>query len=171
MRRGGRTMCPRFRLAIAKPAADSTASLSRWTHQVGVTDGILGDDTPTRTAIDLSSPVVCAARPEMGELSSWQSVLPPPGGGGSVAGSADYVAVTTSPGFPPRPPEIFQEGLRLPPKKLFVRGQVNRDLLDVILANCRIPEQNWGDLQALVAGLTTGERGGHRRVRRLGAAH
>ena len=25
-------------------------------------------------------------------------------------------------------------------------------LLDVILANCRIPEQNWGDLQALVAG-------------------
>src|SRR4029450_9123111 len=99
MRRGGRTMCPRFRLAIAKPAADSTASLSRWTHQVGVTDGILGDDTPTRTAIDLSSPVVCAARPEMGELSSWQSVLPPPGGGGSVAASADYVAGTTSPGF------------------------------------------------------------------------
>ena len=56
------------------------------------------------------------------------------------------------------PSEIFQEGLRLPPKKLFVRGEVNRDLLDVILANCRIPEQNWGDLQALVAGLVTGER-------------
>ena len=55
----------------------------------------------------------------------------------------------------PRAAEIFQEGLRIPPKKLFVRGAVNRDLLDVILANCRIPEQNWGDLQALVAGLAT----------------
>ncbi|HVG78923.1 MAG TPA: hydantoinase B/oxoprolinase family protein [Patescibacteria group bacterium] len=68
----------------------------------------------------------------------------------------------------PRASEIFQEGLRVPPKKLFVRGQVNRDLLDVILANCRIPEQNWGDLQALVAGLTTGERRMHELIRRFG---
>src|SRR5207247_10397681 len=67
-----------------------------------------------------------------------------------------------------RASEIFQEGLRLPPKKLFVRGAVNRDLLDVILANCRIPEQNWGDLQALVAGLTTGERRVHDLIRRFG---
>ena len=69
----------------------------------------------------------------------------------------------------PRASEIFQEGLRLPPKKLFVRGEVNRDLLDVILANCRIPEQNWGDLQALVAGLTTGERRVHALIRRFGS--
>ena len=68
----------------------------------------------------------------------------------------------------PRASEIFQEGLRVPPKKLFVRGAVNRDLLDVILANCRIPEQNWGDLQALVAGLTTGERRMHELIRRFG---
>jgi N-methylhydantoinase B len=68
----------------------------------------------------------------------------------------------------PRASEIFQEGLRLPPKKLFVRGAVNHDLLDVILANCRIPEQNWGDLQALVAGLTTGERRVHELIRRFG---
>src|SRR5258706_8331389 len=68
----------------------------------------------------------------------------------------------------PRASEIFQEGLRLPPKKLFKRGEVNRDLLDVILANCRIPEQNWGDLQALVAGLTTGERRMHELIQRFG---
>lgn len=69
----------------------------------------------------------------------------------------------------PRASEIFQEGIRIPPKKLFVRGQVNRDLLDVILANCRIPEQNWGDLRALVAGLTTGERRVHELIRRFGS--
>jgi len=69
----------------------------------------------------------------------------------------------------PRASEIFQEGLRVPPKKLFVRGAVNRDLLDVILANCRIPEQNWGDLQALVAGLVTGERRVHALIARFGS--
>ncbi len=68
----------------------------------------------------------------------------------------------------PRAVEIFQEGLRLPPKKLFVGGAVNQDLLDVILANCRIPEQNWGDLQALVAGLVTGERRVHALIGRFG---
>jgi N-methylhydantoinase B len=68
----------------------------------------------------------------------------------------------------PRAGEIFQEGLRLPPKRLFTAGEVNRDLLDVIMANCRIPEQNWGDLQALVAGLVTGERRLHALIQRFG---
>ncbi len=49
-----------------------------------------------------------------------------------------------------------------------MRGAPNRDLLDVILANCRIPEQNWGDLQALVAGLVTGERRVHSLITRFG---
>jgi N-methylhydantoinase B len=58
----------------------------------------------------------------------------------------------------PRATEIFQEGLRLPPKKIYRAGVLNQDLVDIILANCRIPEQNWGDLKALFGGLTTGER-------------
>jgi hypothetical protein len=70
-------MRPRFRLAIAEGGANATASLSRWTHQVGVTGEILGDNTPTWAAIDLSSPVACADPSEMGELSSWQPFLPP----------------------------------------------------------------------------------------------
>ena len=45
---------------------------------------------------------------------------------------------------------------------------MNQDLLDVIMANCRIPEQNWGDLQALVAGLVTGERRVHALIQRFG---
>jgi len=49
-----------------------------------------------------------------------------------------------------------------------VRGEPNRDLLDIIRANCRIPEQNWGDLQALVAGLVTGERRVHALITRFG---
>ena len=51
-------MRPRFRLAIADIRACSTASLSCWTHQVGVTGGTRDKITPTRNAIGLSSPVV-----------------------------------------------------------------------------------------------------------------
>ncbi len=52
----------------------------------------------------------------------------------------------------------FQEGISIPPTKLFKAGTLNQELLDLILANCRIPEQNWGDMKALVASMTVCER-------------
>lgn len=54
--------------------------------------------------------------------------------------------------------DIYQEGLVIPPRKLYKAGELQQDLLDLILANCRIPEQNWGDLKALLAALNTAER-------------
>jgi len=52
----------------------------------------------------------------------------------------------------------YQEGLQIPPTKLFKKGELNEELLSLILANCRIPEQNWGDMKALLAALTVAER-------------
>jgi len=52
----------------------------------------------------------------------------------------------------------FQEGLTIPPTKLLRAGVLNRELRDLILANVRIPEQNWGDMKALLAALTICER-------------
>jgi N-methylhydantoinase B len=52
----------------------------------------------------------------------------------------------------------FQEGFAIPPTKLFKAGQLNRELLDIMLANCRIPDQNWGDIKALIAALNIAER-------------
>jgi len=57
-------MRPRFRLAIADVAAYSRASLSRWTHRVGVKRDMRCNATPTRIAIGLSSPV--GTRPTVG---------------------------------------------------------------------------------------------------------
>ena len=54
--------------------------------------------------------------------------------------------------------EVFQEGVRIPPRKLVKAGVVDRDLVDVMLTNVRNPEQNWGDLKAQIAALNTGER-------------
>ncbi|HTZ37831.1 MAG TPA: hydantoinase B/oxoprolinase family protein [Stellaceae bacterium] len=64
----------------------------------------------------------------------------------------------------------FQEGLCIPPTKLFSRGELNQELLGLILANCRIPEQNWGDMKALIAALTICERRVGQVVARHGAA-
>jgi N-methylhydantoinase B len=52
----------------------------------------------------------------------------------------------------------YQEGLALPPTKLVKAGKLNDELLRIILSNCRIPEQNWGDMKALLAALTIAER-------------
>ena len=54
--------------------------------------------------------------------------------------------------------EIHQEGIRFPPMKLYRRGEPDRDLLKVMLLNVRKPDQNLGDLKALVGALNTGER-------------
>jgi len=47
--------------------------------------------------------------------------------------------------------EIFGEGLRLPPLRLFSRGALNVDLEKVILANVRTPDERKGDLGAQLA--------------------
>ena len=47
--------------------------------------------------------------------------------------------------------EIFGEGLRLPPLRLFNRGALNVDLEKIILANVRTPDERKGDLGAQLA--------------------
>jgi N-methylhydantoinase B len=47
--------------------------------------------------------------------------------------------------------EIFGEGLRLPPLRLFNRGVLNVDLEKIILANVRTPDERKGDLGAQLA--------------------
>jgi len=54
--------------------------------------------------------------------------------------------------------EIHQEGLRFPPVKVVKQGKFNQDILDIMRINVRAPEQNWGDLKALVASVNMGER-------------
>jgi N-methylhydantoinase B len=47
--------------------------------------------------------------------------------------------------------EIFQEGLIIPPIKLYDRGQLNQAAWDLILANVRTPLERSGDLMAQIA--------------------
>ncbi|OGB92580.1 MAG: hypothetical protein A3G35_19320 [candidate division NC10 bacterium RIFCSPLOWO2_12_FULL_66_18] len=54
--------------------------------------------------------------------------------------------------------EIYQEGIRIPPIKLYERGQINQQLMDLLLANMRLPEERKGDLRAMVGTCRTAER-------------
>jgi N-methylhydantoinase B len=46
---------------------------------------------------------------------------------------------------------IYQEGLRIPPVRLYREGQVQQDVLDLILLNCQVPRERWNDLRAQMA--------------------
>jgi len=60
--------------------------------------------------------------------------------GGGVPGS-----------FNARARENYQEGLRIPPVKLYEAGRLNSDLRDLILNNVRVPSDMRGDLEAQVS--------------------
>lgn len=47
--------------------------------------------------------------------------------------------------------EIYQEGIRIPPVRLYRRGELQNDVLELLLANVRVPAERRGDLQAQVA--------------------
>ena len=54
--------------------------------------------------------------------------------------------------------EIFQEGLRIPVVKLFRRGELQADLMDLLMLNVRVPEERRGDHNAQIASCCLGAR-------------
>ena len=61
-------------------------------------------------------------------------------------------------GFSANATEVEQEGLRLPPVKLYKRGVLDEEILAIILSNIRVADQRIGDIKAQSAALTTGEK-------------
>jgi len=61
-------------------------------------------------------------------------------------------------GFSANATEVEQEGLRLPPVKLYKKGELDREILSIILSNIRIADQRIGDIKAQAAALATGEK-------------
>src|SRR6266508_4515209 len=65
--------------------------------------------------------------------------------GGAVPGS-----------FAPAAEEIFMEGVRIPPIKLYEAGHLNEGVMSLLLANVRVPEERRGDTHAKVAAVRRG---------------
>ena len=60
--------------------------------------------------------------------------------------------------YNPAATEIFQEGLRVPPIKLYEAGKLRDDLLDLLALNIRNPREFRGDLAAMLGAAHLGER-------------
>ena len=83
-----------------------------------------------------------------GELFAWLSNTGHwPDTGGMVPG-----------GFSAHATEVEQEGLRLPPVKLYKKGELDQELLSILMSNMRIADQRIGDIKAQSAALFVGER-------------
>jgi N-methylhydantoinase B len=54
--------------------------------------------------------------------------------------------------------EIYQEGIRIPPVRLIRAGEMNSEILSLILHNVRTPEEREGDLAAQIGSCRVGER-------------
>lgn len=61
-----------------------------------------------------------------------------------------------TPGSMPLAREIYQEGFRVPPVRLVHRGRVDREVLELFLANTRVPDERRGDLDAQRGALAIG---------------
>jgi len=73
-----------------------------------------------------------------------------------------------SPGSMPVAREIYQEGLIIPPVRLVRRGKVVKDVLAMVLANVRTPDEREGDLTAQIAANRVAETRLADTVRRYG---
>jgi N-methylhydantoinase B len=60
-------------------------------------------------------------------------------------------------GFSAHATEVEQEGLRLPPVKLFKRGEMDAEIFAIISSNIRVADQRIGDIKAQAAALMIGE--------------
>ncbi len=93
-------------------------------------------------------------------LPDWVVIVPIFREGRHIAWSAMFGHMSDNGGMVPgsipiKAETIFQEGIRIPPTKLYKKGLLQKDLLELILHNVRTPQWNRFDLNALVAACNT----------------
>ncbi|MFQ3206877.1 MAG: N-methylhydantoinase B [Glaciecola sp.] len=96
-------------------------------------------------------------------LPDWIVIVPIFREGRHIAWSAMFGHMSDNGGMVPgsipiKADTIFQEGIRIPPTKLYKKGVLQKDLLELILHNVRTPQWNRFDLNALVAACNTASK-------------
>jgi N-methylhydantoinase B len=105
-----------------------------------------------------NDPYLCNAA--VSHLPDWIVLVPIFKDGRHIAWSAMFGHMSDNGGMVPgsipiRAETIFQEGIRIPPTKLYKKGELQADVLELILHNVRTPQWNRFDLNALVAACNT----------------
>ncbi|MDF2678949.1 MAG: 5-oxoprolinase [Brevibacillus sp.] len=78
---------------------------------------------------------------------------------GFTANRAHWLDIgAKDPGYPMDATEIYQEGVRIPPTKIYDAGNARHDVIELIVGNSRFREAALGDLHAQIAACRTGEQ-------------
>ncbi|MDO6475197.1 hydantoinase B/oxoprolinase family protein [Alteromonas sp. 1_MG-2023] len=105
-----------------------------------------------------NDPYMCNAA--ISHLNDWLVLVPVFKDGRHIAWSAMFGHMSDNGGMVPgsmpiQASTIFQEGVRIPPVKLYKKGVLQEEVLELILHNVRTPQWNRFDLNALVAACKT----------------
>jgi N-methylhydantoinase B len=73
--------------------------------------------------------------------------------------------------MPSKSTEIWQEGIILPPLKLYSKGVLNKPVLDILMYNVRTPTEREGDLNAQIAAAQLGQRRVQEVIRKSGLSY
>ena len=73
--------------------------------------------------------------------------------------------------MPSKSTEIWQEGLILPPLKLYSKGVLNKPVMDILMYNVRTPTEREGDLNAQIAAAQLGQRRVQEVIRKSGLSY
>jgi N-methylhydantoinase B len=70
---------------------------------------------------------------------------------GYAASKAHWIDLGAKSTYPADAISIYEEGLRIPPVKLYKKGNLQSEIWEIIKWNSRAPDLVWGDMQAQVA--------------------
>lgn len=87
---------------------------------------------------------------------------------GFTSSKAHLIDVGAKDPYPTDSIDAFQEGLRIPPVKLYRKGELNTEITAIIKANSRAADTIWGDIHAQIASFRVGERACLRLVDKYG---
>jgi len=108
-----------------------------------------------------NDPYMCNAA--VSHLPDWIVLVPVFNNGRHIAWSAMFGHMSDNGGMVPgsipiKAETIYQEGIRIPPTKLYKKGVLQEEILELILHNVRTTEWNRFDLNALVAACRTASK-------------
>ena len=75
-----------------------------------------------------------------------------------AATKAHWIDLGAKNTYPVDATNIYEEGLRIPPTKIYKGGNLQSDVWEIIKWNSRAPELVWGDMQAQIAGCHFAEK-------------
>ena len=118
-----------------------------------------------------NDPYLCNAA--VSHLPDWIVLVPIFKDGRHIAWSAMFGHMSDNGGMVPgsipiKAETIFQEGIRIPPTRLYRKGELQSEVLELILHNVRTPQWNRFDLNALVAACKTAARRCQEMAQRFG---